>query len=65
MVYPARHGGTCLLRPAAVGAVIREIAGLGVRATEPTEGGPGHELSDQLLVHRPDIADGELGQWLV
>ena len=54
-----------LLRRAAVRAVIREITGLAIRATESPEGGPREELSSQLLVHRPDIADGELDQRLV
>ena len=53
------------LRRAAVRAVVCEIVGLGVSATEPPEVGPGKELPGEFLVHRPDIADGELGQRLV
>ena len=54
-----------LLDRVAVGAVVGEVADLALAGSGSAEGWPGRKLPGQGVVHRPDIGDGELGEWLL
>src|ERR1700722_8539447 len=54
-----------LLDSATMGAMIGEVALFCVEVSGFVEVGPGLELLDRVLVHSPDVGDGELGQGFI